>query len=729
MKLEETKELVKAEKELLEAQRQKNPLESKIAKIKESRAKSESVISKAKHEQSQQSSKINQLLDSLSLGDRMAENAQEFNRVQRSFAEWDEEIAKTAAEKKTFMDLLARARSEVVHNPAFEQNTQQLNDVKKNVEKLERDWKTQIEQLHVRKNALVPNNAWRFRSAVFVPLLHMSVPSEENMRLLNNIIGIRDMGMFIFGCKEDEDLLLNSIKPRRVNTTIINRDMLAEFDGRRQLPEDMVRMGFGELACNLFDAPLPVRAHLCSCSMLDRIPIGGQKVDDNSEAIGQQIGRQYGVFLTNKCRVSVVFSKYNGQVSTKRSELRPNGPICEIHACKALDVDDEERKLQEAADMNNQQRIAYEEEKDRFEDLYRHHCAEKANKVMMLEDTLSRINARLEDSVAQKPNINAARAAFEERKKLLAKEAIMNLAKLATQINSHRLATRGFLFASTETSYFARKLTELEGQLENLQTSTSDIQAARDESRKSNEKLKREVSEFKKSLLDMINSEESRQKVTIDGLRATLEENEIPTDIDLIESQIAEERGRLDIGRCDGTQKDVEELAKKQKRLAREKISANYSRFFTGLGCQGEVRLEIPEDKYNISQYGITIYVKFRNETTLQPLTHQVQSGGERSVSTMLYLMALQDLCPVPFRCVDEINQGMDPENERKVFNMMVQLLSSGGQLSKTQYFLLTPKLLGGLEFNERVTVHIVHNGPALSNVEYWDPEKFLRSR
>lgn len=28
------------------------------------------------------------------------------------------------------------------------------------------------------------------------------------------------------------------------------------------------------------------------------------------------------------------------------------------------------------------------------------------------------------------------------------------------------------------------------------------------------------------------------------------------------------------------------------------------------------------------------------------------------------YIMALQELCPVPFRCVDEINQGMDPDNE-----------------------------------------------------------------
>jgi structural maintenance of chromosomes protein 5 len=76
-----------------------------------------------------------------------------------------------------------------------------------------------------------------------------------------------------------------------------------------------------------------------------------------------------------------------------------------------------------------------------------------------------------------------------------------------------------------------------------------------------------------------------------------------------------------------------------------------------------------------MNEYGIKILVKFRNGTCLKELNSQTQSGGERSVSTMLYIMALQNLSFVPFRCIDEINQGMDPNNERAVFNMMVKLL------------------------------------------------------
>jgi len=59
----------------------------------------------------------------------------------------------------------------------------------------------------------------------------------------------------------------------------------------------------------------------------------------------------------------------------------------------------------------------------------------------------------------------------------------------------------------------------------------------------------------------------------------------------------------------------------------------------------------------DFSKYGIAIKVKFRPKEELQILSTSRQSGGERSVSTMLYLMALQDITSCPFRAVDEINQ------------------------------------------------------------------------
>lgn len=42
----------------------------------------------------------------------------------------------------------------------------------------------------------------------------------------------------------------------------------------------------------------------------------------------------------------------------------------------------------------------------------------------------------------------------------------------------------------------------------------------------------------------------------------------------------------------------------------------------------------------------------------MQELNATVQSGGERAVATAAFMLALQESTPVPFRCVDEINQG-----------------------------------------------------------------------
>ncbi len=84
------------------------------------------------------------------------------------------------------------------------------------------------------------------------------------------------------------------------------------------------------------------------------------------------------------------------------------------------------------------------------------------------------------------------------------------------------------------------------------------------------------------------------------------------------------------------------------------------------------------------------------------------QSGGERAVSTIFYLMALQSLARSPFRVVDEINQGMDPRNERLVHERMVDIACKE---HTSQYFLVTPKLLPGLKFHPRMTVHCINSG------------------
>ena len=88
-----------------------------------------------------------------------------------------------------------------------------------------------------------------------------------------------------------------------------------------------------------------------------------------------------------------------------------------------------------------------------------------------------------------------------------------------------------------------------------------------------------------------------------------------------------------------------------------EEISEKFSYFFSNMGFAGMVELGKGEHINDFANYGIEILVKFRENVPLQKLDPFKQSGGERSVSTALYMLALQHLTKVPFRCVDEINQ------------------------------------------------------------------------
>ena len=140
------------------------------------------------------------------------------------------------------------------------------------------------------------------------------------------------------------------------------------------------------------------------------------------------------------------------------------------------------------------------------------------------------------------------------------------------------------------------------------------------------------------------------------------------------------------------------------------------------MGCAGQVALyKDPDDDYK--KFGVEIQVKFRAEEKLKGLTSYFQSGGERSVSTMLYLISLQELTKCPFRLVDEINQGMDPNNERRVFELVVETVC---RPNTSQYFLITPKLLPDLHYTKGMTILTILNGHWMVPHEEFQVRKFI---
>ena len=75
-------------------------------------------------------------------------------------------------------------------------------------------------------------------------------------------------------------------------------------------------------------------------------------------------------------------------------------------------------------------------------------------------------------------------------------------------------------------------------------------------------------------------------------------------------------------------------------------VNSHFQRMLSGMGCNGQVSLYCGCPEFNscnaFDKYAIHIRVKFRDEEELQLLTANRQSGGERAVCTILYIVALQ---------------------------------------------------------------------------------------
>ena len=143
----------------------------------------------------------------------------------------------------------------------------------------------------------------------------------------------------------------------------------------------------------------------------------------------------------------------------------------------------------------------------------------------------------------------------------------------------------------------------------------------------------------------------------------------------------------------------------------------------------GEVQLKKGEHDLDFKNYGLEIKVKFHDKDKLQPLSSSVQSGGEKSVTTALYMMALQDMTQVPFRCVDEINQGMDARNEKCVWEILVDTANE----HSAQFFYLAPKYPQGLQFEKNMHIHVCFNGGMDKDMEtdgenLMDVEAFIKN-
>ena len=138
-----------------------------------------------------------------------------------------------------------------------------------------------------------------------------------------------------------------------------------------------------------------------------------------------------------------------------------------------------------------------------------------------------------------------------------------------------------------------------------------------------------------------------------------------------------------------------------------EESTGKYNEILATVGAGGGIRLVSSRD---IENCGIEILVGFKgNKPT--PLDAFTQSGGERSIAMMAFLLALQQHITSPFRAIDEFDVHMDPKNRELVTQLII---ASSKNLIQDQYLAITP---GQINVTNECHVIVVQNIEGSSSV------------
>lgn len=606
------------------------------------------------------------------------------------------------------------------------------------------------------------NNKHEFRDEVYGPVcLELDCSNPYHGICIETVIGRAGGSAFVTGNAHDRNKLVQAFRRQNFRSTVVN------FEGAydpRSFPNpvgvDFIRDHEAEGFLDaMFDAPPRVKGYLCDTFKMHAHLVGSARTERNIAALlddRRGKGRLGNVF-TPSTVYSVRVSKYGDRaVSTSSSPLskRASGLIMggiddeakeditrRIHQAR-IDRDELENQSRSfhAQLKNTDERIAQlkHEEKElsksqRAQGTLLRRIRVQKNKMSTLQETLdSDIYAKREEESLRKLEETQVERVSYMRQSVDA--MVAHASALAEQEGTILRLLQAEVLLRIKTQEQAESLQQLRSLKERLTHAERAFKKARSEAtelrdraeeRAPFEEYQERFAELPNSLVeldDKIGELRARAETHASINSRVLEEYEQRQEqIASLEEAVASHSSKVN----EATEAINEQKASWVSSLKEmvEKISGSFSKYFTEIGCDGSVALL--EDAEDYAKYGIQLMVKFREEEDVQrTLSKTMQSGGERSVATMLYLISLQDLTSCPFRLVDEINQGMDPRNERMVFQQVVDCACRPGL---AQYFLVTPKLLPDLHFRPEVTVLCVMNGPFQVPQKDWKMNAFLR--
>ncbi|KAK4488605.1 hypothetical protein RD792_004371 [Penstemon davidsonii] len=576
-----------------------------------------------------------------------------------------------------------------------------------------------------------------FKKEVYGPvLLEVNVTNRLHADYLEGHIPEYIWKSFLVQDSEDRDFLKKGLEGLHV--PVINETGSKGHHGERfQLTHEMQKLGITSRLDQTFEAPDFVKDSLIRQFGLDRSYIGSKESDNKADQV-PRLG------ITNLWTPEKHYywseSRYMDHVSAlvdtvNRSRLLLcNMDFGEIDKYKSRknELDDQISTL-EASLKDLQTEITQKENeagglRHEREDIFNISQRQKKKRTE-LENVVKQRRIKLQSIEMEDDPDRAISKLIDQVKELKNHRfrCALKIKNLLIETVAYRRSFAENHFCSYELEAKIKEMEVNAKQQEKLAVqATSDLNECKTVSEKKRQQL-----------LDAKNYAESVAVITPELKRAFLE---MPTTVEDLQAAINDTTSQANsilflnnniLEEYESRQRKIEELMDKQESDQKElntrldeinalkeswlptlrslvtRINETFSHNFQEMAVAGEVSLD--EHGMDFDHYGILIKVKFRQTGQLQVLSAHHQSGGERSVSTILYLISLQDLTHCPFRVVDEINQGMDPINERKMFQ---QLVRAASQPNTPQCFLLTPKLLPNLEYSDACSILNVMNGP-----------------
>ncbi|VFR02321.1 unnamed protein product [Cuscuta campestris] len=592
----------------------------------------------------------------------------------------------------------------------------------------------------------------QFRKDVYGPVLvEVNIGNTTHANYLEGHIPFYAWKAFITQDSADRDFLVRNLKS--FDVPILNYTGPDGYDRSPfQLSEEMRKLGIYSRLDQVFDAPVAVKEVLISQFGLEHSYIGSRETDQRADLISR-----LGIsdFWTPESHYRWIKSRYGPNVSAivepvKHSRLlHSNMEAGEVDKLKSQksELDETAHYLEEKlrtikAELRNIENEGAQLEKER-EELINASYMEK-RKRNELEKRVDQRKLRLK-SLERENDLDSIIANLSKQVTELKVQRFKCAVHLKTLLIEAIADRRGYAEQSMA-------LIELEFKIKEMESEVKHQERFAEQAVLHYEHCKKELADCHAQLSAAKRHAESITLITPELEQAFLK---MPSTIEELEAAIQDTVYQANSILClnpnsleqyETRQKKIESLSKKHEMDEKElnchlkdinslkeswlprlrnlvsEINDTFSRNFREMAVAGEVSLD--EHDMDFDKYGILIRVQFRENGQLQILSAHHQSGGERSVSTILYLVSLQDLTTCPFRVVDEINQGMDPINERKMFQ---QLVRAASQPNTPQCFLLTPKLLPNLEYSEACSILTVMNGPwidqpskAWGNGENW---------